>query len=150
MPSVVGLLEQRELGARRRVDELREEADRIQAELAVAELEWQEWVIARRRVDTVLGSGRRRHCRHGDHPGCAGCGRAVGAPGCGAPGAGGDCAGADQQQAGQGISTPATRTRVRYALEVDTQRAVIVLVGGQFRQDGRDPGGWSGRHGTSM
>ncbi|MGW3634559.1 hypothetical protein ACWD7F_31165 [Streptomyces sp. NPDC005122] len=54
MPSVVGLLEQRELGARRRVDGLREEADRIQAELAVAELEWQEWVIARRRVDTVL------------------------------------------------------------------------------------------------
>lgn len=54
MPSVVGLLEQRELGARRRMDELREEADRIQAELAVAEQEWQEWVIARRRVDTVL------------------------------------------------------------------------------------------------
>ncbi|WP_338677994.1 hypothetical protein V1460_11075 [Streptomyces sp. SCSIO 30461] len=54
MPSVVGMLEQRELGARRRMDELREEADRIQAELAVAELEWQEWVIARRRVDTVL------------------------------------------------------------------------------------------------
>ncbi|AVH58973.1 hypothetical protein [Streptomyces dengpaensis] len=56
MPSVAGLLEQRELGARRRVDELREEADRIQAELAVAELEWQEWVIARRRVVTVLAS----------------------------------------------------------------------------------------------
>jgi hypothetical protein len=55
MPSLVCLLEQRELGARRRVDELREEADRIQAELAVAELEWQEWVIARRQVDTVLG-----------------------------------------------------------------------------------------------
>lgn len=54
MPSVVGLLEQRELGARRRVGELWEEADRIQAELAVAELEWQEWVVARRRVDTVL------------------------------------------------------------------------------------------------
>ncbi|MFE2571519.1 hypothetical protein [Streptomyces mirabilis] len=54
MPSVVGLLEQRELGARRRVDELREEADRIQAELAAAEQEWQEWRIARRRVDTVL------------------------------------------------------------------------------------------------
>ncbi|WP_373431323.1 hypothetical protein [Streptomyces turgidiscabies] len=32
---------------------MREEADRIQAELAVAELEWQEWVIARRRVDAV-------------------------------------------------------------------------------------------------
>ena len=54
MPSVVGLLEQHELAARRRVDGLREEADRIQVELATAEQEWQEWVIARRRVDTVL------------------------------------------------------------------------------------------------
>jgi hypothetical protein len=54
MPSVVGLLEQRELGARRRVDELREEADRIQAELAVAEREWQEWAIARSKVGEVL------------------------------------------------------------------------------------------------
>jgi len=54
MPSVVGLLEQQEFAARRRVDGLREEADRIQAELAAAEQEWQEWAIARRRVDTVL------------------------------------------------------------------------------------------------
>jgi hypothetical protein len=54
MPSVVGLLEQRELGARRRVDRLREEADRIQAELAAAEREWQEWAIARSRVGKVL------------------------------------------------------------------------------------------------
>ncbi|MGW7572244.1 hypothetical protein ACWGJV_39080 [Streptomyces tendae] len=54
MPSVVGLLEQHELAARRLADGLREEADRIQAELAAAEEEWQEWVIARRRVDTVL------------------------------------------------------------------------------------------------
>jgi hypothetical protein len=54
VPSVVGLLEQHELAARRRVDGLREEADRIQAELAAAEQEWQEWVIARRRVDAVL------------------------------------------------------------------------------------------------
>ncbi|MET8412411.1 hypothetical protein ABZV34_30690, partial [Streptomyces sp. NPDC005195] len=54
MPSVVGLLEQRELGARRRVDELREEADRIQAELAVAEREWKEWAIACSRVGKVL------------------------------------------------------------------------------------------------
>ncbi|MFF7477110.1 hypothetical protein [Streptomyces sp. NPDC008092] len=54
MPSVVGLLEQHELAARRRVDGLREKADRIQAELAAAEQEWQEWAIARRRVDTVL------------------------------------------------------------------------------------------------
>ncbi|WP_233644978.1 hypothetical protein [Streptomyces sp. BSE6.1] len=55
MPSVVGLLEQRELCARRHVDELGEEADRVQAELAVAEREWQEWVIARSRVGEVLG-----------------------------------------------------------------------------------------------
>jgi hypothetical protein len=59
MPSVVGLLEQRELAARRRVDELREEADRIQAELAVAERDWQEWVITRSRVGEVLA---RRLC----------------------------------------------------------------------------------------
>ncbi|MFJ3310108.1 hypothetical protein ACIPSA_45360 [Streptomyces sp. NPDC086549] len=54
MPSVVGLLEQHELAARRRVDGLREEADRIQAELAVAEQEWQEWTIARQRVGVLL------------------------------------------------------------------------------------------------
>ena len=54
MPSVVGLLEQRELAARRRVDELREEADRVQAELAVAERDWKEWAIARSRVGEVL------------------------------------------------------------------------------------------------
>jgi hypothetical protein len=53
----VGLLEQRELTARRRVDELREEADRIRAELAVAEREWNEWVIARSRVGEVLAPG---------------------------------------------------------------------------------------------
>ncbi|MFF2954918.1 hypothetical protein ACFVVU_26665 [Kitasatospora sp. NPDC057965] len=57
MPSVVGLLEQRELTARRRMDELREEADRINAELAVVEREWNEWVIARSRVGEVLSPG---------------------------------------------------------------------------------------------
>ncbi|MFE7128293.1 hypothetical protein [Streptomyces sp. NPDC057617] len=54
MPSVVGLLELREVAARRRVDGLREEADRVQAELAVAEREWREWAIARSRVGEVL------------------------------------------------------------------------------------------------
>jgi hypothetical protein len=54
MPSVVGLLEQRELAARRRMDELREEADRIQAKLALAERDWKEWAIARSRVGEVL------------------------------------------------------------------------------------------------
>lgn len=57
MPSVVGLLEQHGLAARRRVDGLREEADRIRAELATAEQEWQESTVARRRVDAVLGAG---------------------------------------------------------------------------------------------
>ncbi|MFJ1974162.1 hypothetical protein ACIO93_36680 [Streptomyces sp. NPDC087903] len=57
MPSVVGLLEQRELTARRCVDDLREEVDRLQAELAVAEREWNEWVIARSRVGEVLAPG---------------------------------------------------------------------------------------------
>ncbi|MFE4514036.1 hypothetical protein ACFRMQ_07540 [Kitasatospora sp. NPDC056783] len=57
MPPVVGLLEQRELTARRRVDELREEADRIHAELDMAEREWKEWVVARSRVGEVLASG---------------------------------------------------------------------------------------------
>ncbi|MEV0938142.1 hypothetical protein ACIBMX_41450 [Streptomyces phaeochromogenes] len=57
MPSVVGLLEERELTARRRVDALREEADRIQAELVVAEREWSEWGIARSRVGEVLSPG---------------------------------------------------------------------------------------------
>ncbi|WP_327653879.1 hypothetical protein [Streptomyces sp. NBC_00483] len=54
MPSVVGLLEQRELAARRRVDELREDVDRVQAELAVAGRDWKEWAIARSRVGEVL------------------------------------------------------------------------------------------------
>ncbi|MFE2689448.1 hypothetical protein [Streptomyces mirabilis] len=54
MPSVLGLLEQRELAARRRVDLLREEADRIQAELTVAELEWKEWAVTLSRVGEVL------------------------------------------------------------------------------------------------
>jgi hypothetical protein len=54
MPSVVGLLEEREFAARRRVDELRTQADRIQAELSVAELEWKEWSVARSRVGEVL------------------------------------------------------------------------------------------------
>ncbi|MEV6308894.1 hypothetical protein AB0M10_09860 [Streptomyces sp. NPDC051840] len=56
MPSVVGLLEQHEVASRRRVDALREEADRIQAELVVAEREWSEWKIARERVGAVLSA----------------------------------------------------------------------------------------------
>ncbi|MER5794739.1 hypothetical protein [Streptomyces sp. NPDC001980] len=54
MPSAVGLLEQRELVARRRVNELREEADRIQTEPALAERDREEWTIARSQVDEAL------------------------------------------------------------------------------------------------
>lgn len=54
MPSAVWLLEQRELTARRRVDALREEADRIQAELVAAEREGNEWMSARSRVGEML------------------------------------------------------------------------------------------------
>ena len=54
MASVVGLLEERELAARERVEGLRETADRILAELASAETDWQGWVIARQRVGEVL------------------------------------------------------------------------------------------------
>ncbi|RDG33462.1 hypothetical protein [Streptomyces corynorhini] len=57
MPSVVGLLEERELAARVRAERLREEADRVLAELAEAETEWREWVIARQRVGVVLTAG---------------------------------------------------------------------------------------------
>jgi hypothetical protein len=56
--SVVGLLEKRELAARERVEGLREEADQVLAELAVAETDWQEWVIARQRVGEVLSVPR--------------------------------------------------------------------------------------------
>ncbi|MFF1839457.1 hypothetical protein ACFVXE_35595 [Streptomyces sp. NPDC058231] len=54
MASVVGLLEERELAARERVEGLREEADRALAELAEAETDGQEWLIARQRVGEVL------------------------------------------------------------------------------------------------
>jgi len=57
MPSVVGLLEERELAARVRTEALREEADRVLAALADSESEWQEWVIARQRVGVVLREG---------------------------------------------------------------------------------------------
>ncbi|MFF4160318.1 hypothetical protein [Streptomyces sp. NPDC001678] len=53
----MGLLEQRELTAHRHVDALREEADRIQAELVAAEREWNEWIVARSRVGEVLSPG---------------------------------------------------------------------------------------------
>lgn len=57
---MIGLLEQHELTARRRIDELREEADRIQvdhiqAERAAAEQEGQKRAVSRRRAGTVLG-----------------------------------------------------------------------------------------------
>ncbi|MET7565679.1 hypothetical protein ACFYSJ_40585 [Streptomyces sp. NPDC005248] len=54
MPSVVGLLEERERGARQRVEGLREEADRVLAELRDAELFWERFVTAREVLAEVL------------------------------------------------------------------------------------------------
>ncbi|MER7672301.1 hypothetical protein ABTY61_28105 [Kitasatospora sp. NPDC096128] len=56
MASVVGLLEERELAARQRMESLREAAERILAELAAAESDWERWVIARERVGQVLSA----------------------------------------------------------------------------------------------
>ncbi|MGW3985129.1 hypothetical protein [Streptomyces mirabilis] len=50
MVSVLGRLEERERAARRRVEEL-------QAELEAAQSEWDEWLIARRRVSEVWDDG---------------------------------------------------------------------------------------------
>ncbi|MFF3920227.1 hypothetical protein ACFYZB_43830 [Streptomyces sp. NPDC001852] len=54
MPSVMGLLEAEEHAARQRVEVLREQADRLLAELNEAETDWQELVIAQQRVGRVL------------------------------------------------------------------------------------------------
>jgi hypothetical protein len=57
------------------VDALREEADRIQAELAVAEREWQEWAIARSKVGEVLApekAGQDRARAEGSTPAAEG------------------------------------------------------------------------------
>lgn len=54
MPSVIGLLEEREREAARRVEVLREEADRILAELRDAERDWERFVISRETVVEVL------------------------------------------------------------------------------------------------
>jgi hypothetical protein len=57
MPSVMGLLEERELGARQRVESLREEADRVSARLRDAEAAWERFVITRETMSEVLSSG---------------------------------------------------------------------------------------------
>ncbi|MGW3199171.1 hypothetical protein ACWDBD_32320 [Streptomyces sp. NPDC001118] len=54
MPSVMGLLEAEGHAARQRVEVLREQADRLLAELNEAETDWQELVIAQQRVGRVL------------------------------------------------------------------------------------------------
>jgi hypothetical protein len=56
MPSVLGLLEERELGARQRVETLREEAERILAELREAEMAWERFVITRETMSEVLAA----------------------------------------------------------------------------------------------
>jgi hypothetical protein len=56
MASVLGLLEERELAARERVEVLQAEVDRLLAELAQAEADREGWVIARQRVGEVLSA----------------------------------------------------------------------------------------------
>jgi hypothetical protein len=56
MPSVMGLLEERELGARQRVETLREEAERILAELRDAEMAWERFIITRETMSEVLAA----------------------------------------------------------------------------------------------
>lgn len=60
MPSVMGLLEAEELAARRRVEVLREQTDRLLAELHESETDWQELVIAQQRVCRVLAGQEQR------------------------------------------------------------------------------------------
>jgi hypothetical protein len=54
MPSVLGLIEERELAARQRVESLRGEVDRLMAELQEAEATQDRLVIARETVSQVL------------------------------------------------------------------------------------------------
>jgi hypothetical protein len=54
MPSVIGLIEERELVARQRVESLRDEVDRLMAELQEAEAVQDRLVIAKETVSQVL------------------------------------------------------------------------------------------------
>ncbi|MET9790757.1 hypothetical protein [Streptomyces canus] len=54
MPSVIGLLEEREREAARRVEVLREEAARIFTQLRDAKRDWERFVISRETVVEVL------------------------------------------------------------------------------------------------
>ncbi|MCX4650262.1 MULTISPECIES: hypothetical protein [unclassified Streptomyces] len=54
MPSVIGLLEERERAAAERVEVLRTEADRVLAALREAELDWERFVVSRETVVEVL------------------------------------------------------------------------------------------------
>lgn len=54
MPSVMGLIEERELVARKRVESLRDEVDRLVAELQEAEAAQERLVIAKETVSQVL------------------------------------------------------------------------------------------------
>ncbi|MGW2207706.1 hypothetical protein [Streptomyces sp. NPDC001774] len=54
MPSVIGLLEERERAAAQRVEVLRTEADRVLAALREAELDWERFVVSRETVAEVL------------------------------------------------------------------------------------------------
>ncbi len=77
MPSVMGLLEAEERAARRRVEALREQTDRLLAELHESETDWQELVIAQQRVGRVLAG---QHQDDAAGPAGEPVGQAVGEP----------------------------------------------------------------------
>jgi hypothetical protein len=56
VPSLIGLLEDRELAARSRVEELRERAEELAERLRAAEQDWQHLVIARQTLAAVLAA----------------------------------------------------------------------------------------------
>ncbi|MGW2418756.1 hypothetical protein ACWC0C_05745 [Streptomyces sp. NPDC001709] len=71
MPSLMGLLEERELSARQRLEKCREEAERAAAALAEAEWACERAVIAREEFAAALAEARRNGCPStalGDRP----------------------------------------------------------------------------------
>ena len=84
MPSVMGLLEEREVAARQRVESLRDELDRLVAELEMAEAARDRLVIAKETVSQVLSEAGEPDDVHVSRGGPAGCAGAWGVRG-GAP-----------------------------------------------------------------
>ncbi|MFF3453991.1 hypothetical protein ACFYXH_06585 [Streptomyces sp. NPDC002730] len=137
MPSVMGLLEDEERAARQRVEVLREQTDRLLAELHEAETDWQELVNSQRRVSGVLAGQVQEEGMAADVPTVAG----VDPPASGST-AGAEAKGASKTQAvtpaRPGSIVPRWRTGADVrALAVDHQRILAVLT--EASHAGRKP-----------